>query len=1357
MSTSYSFNSSKMVVKPLKGSTQAVDGTFDTITATNIKLEATGSADLFDGAVITNASIRDSTITNTPIGIDGSSSAYFTTLQTSDDVTFLGQNSGQYVTYDSASGQFDIAGTINVYGTANFGNIRIRDNDIYASNANGDVYLKPNGFGTLYLSGPVNSTPTLGNWLVNVQNGTLDLSSKLNATLSSSLGSVLISSNSSGSITLNGTQFLIGDTHTDRVVIGSSGSLGYSGTTSGNIVLSGNNSVTVSSGSVVINNNSTLVFGSSGSIVTTAGALLITSGTTSIKSGVLDISTVLFKVNGNLEYLGYTNAGTAGDVGIGFTSIGSSTPYFVYSPSTHNYSLYQNATVNAQGVVSGTLGMLNLGAIAVSSLVASSVNVSSGSITNVSLISGVNTLISSNSLNIAAGIVNSSATNFNIGSGSLNFVGTSLYSNTYGNLFISGNGVYPLSSVTFVNTIWNYLDGSSNGNTGVTGAKGITGIRSNLDAVELKSTFGVKVSGGSLALSPTTSLNFSSCASIQWTNGSSSSGSSGVLCVSSANTRVLSDTLYTPSALVLVSSGAFGLNSSGDTVFTSSSGNTVIKSSVSFEGTFVNVNGSVFFNSAGSITNSGGSGVVVSSGNSKIYAAQTVSLCGQKAIVSSGSLEVLSSNVYFNSGYIAGSVVDTGVIEPISTGGSNGNFWFGYRRTTGMFTFMTNVTNNSGVILGDVGDCAFKTVHCGTVSTSLVSLAGGSITGLDNVFGSSSSGGVNVYPGVNSAVVRTDSLVLSTIGSLTATSGKLWINVDSGTTGIAGVIGFGVSQLQLTSTNGTNGTNGNALIRLIGTDGTTVPNTYFGVSNGTFVYFNNSLGGAAFANASIGNVLVSGGVTTQNLTVAESGFIGTLGVSQIAPLGTSGVVSVNSQVFNVNSTVCNVSGAVVLNSSSSIFSTSSGGLSVSMGSLVLTGTAGSATITLATGGSGGIEFQQTAVLSGGGIVGQGDALYFNGDTSSSKITGNSDTVFLSTNSVVNGDLTVLGSFNAPTIDTDLNKYIIELGTSVYTGVYSVTNSTTGSGYNVVQTASPVTVFPGDLITVRDLDSTPNVSGDWYVHAVIDTTHIVLYTGSVIVVPASTGIVKSPLTSNANKDVGLQINYYNGVGTKYHTGFLGFAITSGNTLVWFSESVISHGNLVSGTLGTFQTGTLITNSISAASLVGGLSCGNQLVSGTNFDVNGGAIDATPIGATTPASGKFSSLTVNGSAGLGNVYNYGVFCYSTERYTLSSAIPVRSPSVNYVCSFVNVTSVSFECSGTLGNVGLSDGQFKMISAVNFAAGSVYRLRIPQLCVPISGISACDVSFTHSGQSVALIWDNIDGTWILMNSGAMISAAA
>ncbi len=168
----------------------------------------------------------------------------------------------------------------------------------------------------------------------------------------------------------------------------------------------------------------------------------------------------------------------------------------------------------------------------------------------------------------------------------------------------------------------------------------------------------------------------------------------------------------------------------------------------------------------------------------------------------------------------------------------------------------------------------------------------------------------------------------------------------------------------------------------------------------------------------------------------------------------------------------------------------------------------------------------------------------------------------------------------------------------------------------------------------------------------------------------------------------------------------------------------------GSLGAVSVNTVSTNSISAFTLLGQLSAGSNAITGTNFQVNGGSINSTPIGSTTPSTGVFTNIS---SAVSSN---------TPERLTCNSSVPVVNPSTAFSVTFITVVGVTFTGTGTLAS-GTIDGQVKLVSCT-LGTNCVFRLTV--LLDSVSRI----LTFKSSGQSIQFIWNAVLGTWSGVNAG-------
>lgn len=101
--------SAKSSQKPLKGKTTISNsGIFNTLTANSLILENISITGVYENGIFNSVTINNGNISNTSIGTDGPSSAFFTTLTTSQEVNFLGTSLSDYVSWDYLTGVFSI-------------------------------------------------------------------------------------------------------------------------------------------------------------------------------------------------------------------------------------------------------------------------------------------------------------------------------------------------------------------------------------------------------------------------------------------------------------------------------------------------------------------------------------------------------------------------------------------------------------------------------------------------------------------------------------------------------------------------------------------------------------------------------------------------------------------------------------------------------------------------------------------------------------------------------------------------------------------------------------------------------------------------------------------------------------------------------------------------------------------------------------------------------------------------------------------------------------------------------------------------------------------------------------------------
>ena len=268
-----------------------------------------------------------------------------------------------------------------------------------------------------------------------------------------------------------------------------------------------------------------------------------------------------------------------------------------------------------------------------------------------------------------------------------------------------------------------------------------------------------------------------------------------------------------------------------------------------------------------------------------------------------------------------------------------------------------------------------------------------------------------------------------------------------------------------------------------------------------------------------------------------------------------------------------------------------------------------------------------------------------------------------------------------------------------------------------------------------------------------------------------GTVKSNLMTYQGKDVGIQINYWNNVGnitsgsTGYKTGFFGFK-NSTNRWSFYNNATITD-NIVTGSFSDIEVNKVFTSYMSGFRLEGPVSAGSNQISGNNFQILGGSINGTPIGANTAQTARFSTLSNTVSASLQNVTLTSSLAYTFERYTLSSSgLTTRNPSVSFVVSLFSVSGPNYTTSsGTMPSnpANIPDGTFKMLVCSSLGVGSSHTIIFGanKLIAPNpldSNAVPTRIIFKRQGQTAKLLFDAQGngglGTWILLTSGVYVA---
>jgi hypothetical protein len=209
-------------VKPLKGQSLSVNsGNLSNVISSDTTFTKVIIPNVLSENGINGVTITDSTLINCIIGKGSATEAFFTLIHTSNDVEFLGLDPTQSVKYNSATGEFSVAGSLKVIGCSYLDNIEICKNYIRADNLNGDISILSNNIGSIFLKGGIFHTATTGNYSSIITNGSNTQIASGIVTLTSSSESLLLTSGKDSVInTLNGSIFLNTDTvNTTRNVL----------------------------------------------------------------------------------------------------------------------------------------------------------------------------------------------------------------------------------------------------------------------------------------------------------------------------------------------------------------------------------------------------------------------------------------------------------------------------------------------------------------------------------------------------------------------------------------------------------------------------------------------------------------------------------------------------------------------------------------------------------------------------------------------------------------------------------------------------------------------------------------------------------------------------------------------------------------------------------------------------------------------------------------------------------------------------------------------------------------------------------------------------------------------------------
>lgn len=825
---------------------------------------------------------------------------------------------------------------------------------------------------------------------------------------------------------------------------------------------------------------------------------------------------------------------------------------------------------------------------------------------------------------------------------------------------------------------------------------------------------------------------------------------------------------------------------------------------------------SIYGNSTQLILQNNSSGeIVVTAGNTSLLNTNTLFISNLSTNITSNNVTISGSVTNLNSTNIR--ITDPivsiayNLTDPIKDRGieynwsTNGNKlgWFGYKSSTGKFTFYSDAINTNEVITGTLGELqvsnlslqsnGYLDVSCGEIrSVRLLSGCSGTVEiTAENILLSANS---KVLLPFNKPIhfgSSTNSIYANTSGTIILNSNLFYIDTSVSLTG-----SFKTND-PILSVGGITSPISNDLkdkgTEFFWHNGTSSKLGFFGYKEniGRFVFIQDGINNNEIFTGSYGNVEFGNGYFS-NLNLNNGNITGIQELS-------GGTITIRTTSGNINLTP-STSGSILLpfdskiafgNTNNSISSNSNGNLLIDSSQLSLSPNDSLRlvhNVPFYFGNDNNVYIKRTdnslnIINSSGNIyltpessIGNVilpiyNSISFNDTTN--RIFSDGSKLYLVgyTGIQFEGNVNFTGVLTASQLDFDIDKYILPLGKYQNRNITNIRNSST-PGTTRITTSLPHYLSIGDKVILSNTNSIPTINGEYVVTNVINNSSFEITTGINITTNGFVGNVKSNLMTNPGKDIGIQVNYWknnevsppNSLITAgslfYKTGFFGFKLDTERWTFYDNATIID--DVASGTLGNIEINTLYTNKISGFELTGPITAGNNRITGTNFNINGGSINGTNIGQTLPAPGNFSTVETFASSTLAQLTLKNRFIMSRERLVFNSDNPNRNIDTGTVITFFSVIGSNFtDSSSTMSNLGVNDGTFKMIVCSRMDQGCNYTIHFPSGTLiapnplntdPLQ--KATKIVFKRQSQSVQLIYDSVSSAWILLNSGAYVS---
>lgn len=747
--------------------------------------------------------------------------------------------------------------------------------------------------------------------------------------------------------------------------------------------------------------------------------------------------------------------------------------------------------------------------------------------------------------------------------------------------------------------------------------------------------------------------------------------------------------------------------------------------------------------------------------------------------------------------------------------------WFGTKNNTNRFTVYSEAINTNEVITGTVGDMEISGLYVqknvsfsssGTLDMSCGTIANvNTITGCNGVLNLRGDISVNVTASsINLSANQNvtlpfnvpiqfgdskNSISSDTSGNLTIDAGKVILNSDVQINGTTTNVYSTVTNIQdpILSIGGVVGPVINDAkdrgIEFKWNNNITTKVGFFGYKDslGRFVFIKDGVNNSEVFSGNYGDFqagdiyasdinLNNGNITgINNLSGGKITILTTSGNIELTPSAGNSIIIPNNTPLAFGDTNTSISsnslGSLILNSNTSVqlpdnkpinFGTSGHTyILASSGNLNIVNSSGNLNLTP----SGNVDLPTNTFLNFGStsnsIYSDGSQLFLNGFNG---VSLNSSTVNIS------GNINVAGNINATALDVDLNKFILPLGTQQFLNITSITSNTTPGTATVILNQTSGFLSIGDRVTLKNITTSPPLNGTYTVTTVNSLNSINISTGISLITGSNdtSQLLIANLSTYQGKDVGIQVNYWSTTGNSsitagsagYKTGFFGFK-TSAERWSFYANATNSN-DIITGNLGDIEVNKVFASRLSGFVLDGAVSAGSNNISGTNFTINGGEINTTPIGNVTPASGRFSTLTNTVEALFNTVRLDNSLAYTFERFEVRADLPssyFRNPSTSSAISLFRVTGSFFNTGcGTMGSTSIPDGTFKTIVCSGMGEGSTYTLHfgVGKIITPNPlnvNATPSKLVFKRRSQSVQMIFDAIQESWVLLTSGVYV----